>query len=132
MKVLIMSHASDADGITPVILSKLVFDDVDYLLFENAEVENEVGRRINNHDLDKYDIIFITDLVLSQNIYNLIDSNQKLKDKIHVFDHHLGSLFATHYPYTTIVDTNEDGQRESATSIFYKYLINIINYIIFY
>ena len=35
MKIFLFSHIADCDGITPVILSKLAFNQVDYKLLNN-------------------------------------------------------------------------------------------------
>ena len=50
MKILLFSHKADNDGVTPVILSKLVFDEVDYILEEPSTIDesfkNSLGYRV--------------------------------------------------------------------------------------
>lgn len=123
MKVFIISHISDPDGVTPVILSKLIFDDVDSLLVEAANVNDKVLQLINNHELDKYDLIYITDLGLNEQVCNLIDSDNNLKTKIKVFDHHVGNAFANKYSFTSVIDIDENGKKQSGTSLYYEYLL---------
>ena len=56
MKRLIISHIADPDGVTPIILSKLVFEEIDYILSENKDVNDNV-----KNNLDKYDFIYVVD-----------------------------------------------------------------------
>ena len=122
MKILIISHRSDPDGVTPVILSKLVFDEVDYILTESSEVNNKVLDLINNTDLDIYNNIYITDLGLNEELNSIIDNNLKLKDKIRVFDHHLGNMHGNKYSFVKVVFEDEKGKKQCGTSLYYDYL----------
>ena len=44
MKVLIFTHKSDIDGMGGAILSKLAFENVDYVLCETFSLQNEKSR----------------------------------------------------------------------------------------
>lgn len=123
MNVFLISHIADPDGITPVILSKIIFNNFDYLLLEVNEVNTSISKLIDEKKFDNYDIIYITDLSMSEELYNRINDNTKLKDKIKVIDHHISNIFANKYSFVDVIDVNDEGLRESATSLYYKHLI---------
>lgn len=118
-KYLLISHIADEDGITPVILSKLVFKNIEFVLTEPKEVD-----KIYLENENKYDFIYITDLNVSPELALKINKDKKLKNKTLIFDHHKSALELNKYDYITVIDEVED-RKESATSIFYKYLCSI-------
>lgn len=113
MKRLIISHVADPDGVTPIILSKLVFKEFDYILSENKDVDNNV-----KNSLDKYDFIYVVDLNISEQLADYILENYK--DKIIILDHHLSCEHMNKYSF---IHVNAEG-KESGTSLYYKYLLN--------
>lgn len=119
MKRLLISHIADEDGITPVILAKLVYKNIDILLLNPKEVDSAVLENIDN-----YDSIHIVDLNVSSAFAQKIDENQNWKKKIKVFDHHKSELALNKYEFITVIDDGEN-QKESGTSIYYKYLLSI-------
>ena len=120
-KLLLISHIADEDGITPVILSKLVYKNVDTILVNPGEVDQTLKENI-----DKYDLIHITDLSISQEYAEEIDKNENYKSKIKIFDHHATALPLNNYSFAKVIVENET-QKESATSIYYNYLLSISN-----
>lgn len=122
MKVFLISHIADADGITPIILTDLVFDDYEYHLLEPSEVDEYMLECLNNNKFDKYDYIFVTDLCFTDKIASMID-NMDLKNKIHVLDHHYSRLDLNKYDFIDVID-EYNGKKESGTSLYYKYLLD--------
>jgi len=118
-KILLISHVADEDGITPIILAKQVFKEVDTILLNPGEVDEKL---IEN--LDKYEEIYITDLSITEDLAIKIDENEDYKNKIKLFDHHQTALYLNKYPFAKVV-IETDERKESATSIFYKYLLTI-------
>ncbi len=116
MKRLIISHIADPDGVTPIILSKLVFEEFDYILSENKDVNDNV-----KNNLDKYDFIYVVDLNISEELADFIEENYK--DKIMIIDHHLSCNNMNKYSF---IEVNAEG-KESGTSLYYKYLLNNYN-----
>ena len=116
MKRLIISHIADPDGVTPIILSKLVFEEFDYILSENKDVNDNV-----KNNLDKYDFIYVVDLNISEDLADFIEANYK--DKIMILDHHLSCNNMNKYSF---IEVNAEG-KESGTSLYYKYLLNNYN-----
>lgn len=113
MKRLVISHIADPDGVTPVILSKLVFKEFDYVLSENKDVDNNVKNNLTN-----YDFIYVIDLNISEDLADIIEKNYK--DKIMILDHHLSCEVMNKYSFIHV----DVSGRESGTSLYYKYLIN--------
>lgn len=122
MKVFLISHIADADGITPIILTDLVFDDYDYHLLEPSEVDAYMLECFDNNLFDNYDYIFVTDLCFTDKIASMID-NMELKNKIHVLDHHYSRLDLNKYDFIDVKD-EVNGKKESGTSLYYKYLLD--------
>lgn len=116
MKRLIISHIADPDGVTPIILSKLVFEEFDYILSENKDVNSNV-----RNNLDKYDFIYVVDLNISEELADFIEENYK--EKIMIIDHHLSCNNMNKYSF---IEVNAEG-KESGTSLYYKYLLNNYN-----
>ena len=116
MKRLVISHIADPDGDTPIILSKLVFEEFDYILSENKDVNDNV-----KNNLDKYDFIYVVDLNISEELADFIEANYK--DKIMILDHHLSCDNMNKYSF---IEVNAKG-KESGTSLYYKYLLNNYN-----
>lgn len=114
MKDLLISHISDIDGVSPVILLKLTKVEFDYILKEPYEME-EFVEELLKEDLNSYQNIYITDLALSESFYKKVkESGYAYKFKI--FDHHKTHLFAKNYE-NVVIDIEECG-----TTLFYNYL----------
>ena len=122
MKVFLISHIADADGITPIILTNLVFKEYDYHLLEPSEVDEYMKYAISNNIFDNYDYVFVTDLCFTDDVARIID-NMDLKNKIHVLDHHYSRLELNKYDFIDVID-EKNGKKESGTSLYYKYLLD--------
>ena len=88
MKILLFTHKNDIDGIGNVILSKLAFENSDYVLCGTFDLQQKVKDYISNKKIYEYDKIFITDLCLDEELLSVINKDQKLKNKIQIIDHH--------------------------------------------
>ncbi|MBR3512761.1 MAG: hypothetical protein IKN74_07410 [Clostridia bacterium] len=125
MKVILFSHESDIDGMGEVILSKLVFEDLEYILCKNvADLNRKIMEEYTKGKLYNADIIYITDLSLDEKEANIIFSDEKLKGKVFLFDHHKTAYESglTNYPNVTVRVDDEKGI-SCATQLFYEYLI---------
>ena len=125
MKILLFTHKSDIDGMGNVVLSKLAFDDVVYVLCETFNLQKEVSKFYEDGSIYDYDMIFVTDLWLEEPMLSKVADDIKLKDKFYVFDHHKSAIEGAFkvYPFTTIKISDEKGLC-SGTSLFYEYLTN--------
>lgn len=124
MKVLIFTHKNDIDGMGNAVLSKIAFDNVDYVLCETFDLIDKVNEYINTNKIYEYDKIFITDLCLDEKTLGFINENEKLKNKIQIIDHHrtYDNEKYTKYPFVKVQIQNNKGIC-CATSLFYEYLI---------
>lgn len=123
MKVLLITHKPDIDGITPIILSKFVFEDIDYITLETHETNPTLRDYIENKKFDSYDKIFITDLSVNKDICDLINANDVLKNKLLIFDHHNSHLFVNDYSFGTVISIDLNGCMQCGTSLYYEYLL---------
>lgn len=117
--LLLISHVADPDGITPVIMAREVFKKVDTILINPGEVDKNL-----KENLDKYDVIHITDLNVSPELASFISENEEYCNKVRVIDHHISGIELDKYSFITVID-ERDGRKESATSLYYEYLLSI-------
>lgn len=117
-KKLIISHIADVDGVSAVVLAKLCFEDVDFVLTEIAGLDTVIKDLIAD-GFEDYDEIFITDLPLRDSVIELIDKNDKLKGKVRHFDHHISELGNSgKYSFVNVVN-EKDGKMVCGTTLFY-------------
>ena len=124
MKVLLFTHKSDIDGMGNVVLAKLAFENVNYVLSETFNLQNEISKFYEDGSIYNYDMIFVTDLWLEEPTLTKVAKDKKLQGKFFVFDHHKSALEGNFnkYDFTTIRISDEKGLC-SGTSLFYEYLI---------
>ena len=113
--MLIISHKADPDGVTPIVLSKLVFKDFKYILADIDEVDKFVMDNIDEE-------IIVVDLNIKVETADYILNNNK---NVLVFDHHLSNKDMNKYPFIKVVDI--DGIKQSGTTLYYKYLLEKYN-----
>ena len=118
-KLLLISHVADEDGITPVILANMVYKEVDTILLNPGEVDE-----ILKENIDKYDLIHITDLSISEELAKEIEKNDEYKNKIKIFDHHKTALYLNNYSFAKVV-VEENNYKQCATTLYYNYLLTI-------
>ena len=123
MKTLIFSHVSDIDGIGGVVLAKLAFSDVDYVLCETFNLCDKIKEKVDDGSIYNYDQIFITDMWVENP--DIILDNDFLKNRVLVFDHHESALDVKNLKDLDFVNIKifDDVGRCSGTSLFYSYLM---------
>ena len=127
MKVLLFSHETDIDGMGSVILSKLAFSDIDYILASNPRgLELKFRDNLINKTLYNYDKIYITDLSLENPSLDMVANDDILKRRVQVFDHHDGAIKngLNKYDFTFIEEIDSNGIKRCGTEIFYKFLVD--------
>ena len=107
-----------------VILAKLAYQNVDYVLTETFDLQKNINRYIDSGKIYDYDLIYVTDIWLEEPTLSKVANDEKLKDKFFLFDHHESALDEgfDKYPFTTIKIKNDLGLC-SGTSLFYEYLV---------
>lgn len=121
MKVFLISHIADLDGVMPVILTDLAFEEYDYHLLDIDEVDSYMLESLKNNRFDGYDKVFMTDICISEEVALKIDQLD-FKEKFQVLDHHYTRLPLNRFSFIEVVDV-KDGIHESGTSLYYKYLL---------
>lgn len=119
-KIKLITH-TDEDGLFPVILSKLVFPDLEYVLANVDEVEEKVKETLEH--IEDYEHVYVTDLNITRELAQKIEDNPTYKDHITIIDHHLGKMDMNDFSFITVIDTDLNGVKQSATSLFYAYLL---------
>lgn len=115
MNKALITHISDADGAFPIILSKLVFDNIDVISCDVNEVDDNLKEIIDN-----YDLIYIVDLNVSDEMAEYIN-NSDYKNKIKIYDHHESRLNLNKYPFEHVV-VEQNGIKECGTTLYYNHL----------
>lgn len=118
---LLFSHIADLDGITPIILLKLLKVDFDYELFEVGNLSEYIEEKLDTDYFDKYDNIYITDLGITLECAEKI-VNSKYKDKFLLFDHHESHYYLNQFDFATVLEEHDD-YKECGTTLFYNYLL---------
>lgn len=126
-KVLLLTHKSDIDGMGSVVLSKLVYKDLEYEFFESpTDLEEKFRKNLEEKYFDKYDKIYITDLSLGKPSIDIVNENNSIKNKLLIFDHHQAAIDRNldKYFFSNITEYDEKGNKTCGTELYYKYLIN--------
>lgn len=124
-KVIIFTHESDIDGIGCVILAKMAFSNLDYVLLHNVEdLEINFRNYLESGKFDNYDQIFVTDLALYNPSLSMVNADENLRNKLRVFDHHKRAIDSGcgMYSFTKIMEVDENGKARCGTDLFYEYL----------
>lgn len=122
--IIIFSHESDIDGIGCIILAKLAFKELHYVLAPNVEkLELTFRDYLKSGKLEQYDKIFITDLALYDPSLTIV-AESSLKGNVFVFDHHKRAIEdkMNRYSFTTILEEDNTGKR-CGTNLFYEFLL---------
>lgn len=124
MKVLLFTHKSDIDGMGNVVLAKLAFREVDYVLCQTFNLQNKIKKYYDNKSIYNYDLILVTDLSLEEPTLSQVAHDEKLYNKFYVFDHHKSALMdnINKYDFVTLRIKDNNGLC-SGTSLFYEWLV---------
>lgn len=122
MKRCLITHVADPDGAFPIILSKLIFDNMDFYSCEKSEVDGILNKVLR----ENYDNIYIVDLNMSFEMAKMINEKDELKNKVLVFDHHQSEEYLNKYPFIHVV-VEQNGKKECGTTLYYEYLKKITN-----
>jgi len=124
MKVLLFTHSQDIDGIGCAILANTAFKDCEIVPTKTFDITSNVKKHIESKEIYKYDKIYVTDLCIKEPVLEFIDNDNELKDKLIVLDHHKSEIDEGNdkYDFVNII-VEQDGVKESGTSLFYKYLL---------
>ena len=120
-KILIISHIADIDGLGSVVLSKIIFKNIDYILVELPDLQKTIKDLIDTNKYKEYEEIFITDLSINNDLIKLIQDHNDLKIKIKHFDHHESEVENNSIDFINEVPI-KNGILTCGTALFYDYL----------
>jgi uncharacterized protein len=125
MKIKLFTH-TDLDGVGCAIVARHAFgNNVDVEYCDYNEINDKVSEFIKSESQD-YDMIFITDISVDENVAKEIEDH--IGDKTVLIDHHPTAKWLNKYKWATVeefeesVDLNEEYVKSSGTSLFYDYL----------
>ncbi len=125
-KILMISQMQDLDGMGCVYLGTHAFKDDLFLysLCRTFDIDKQFLEYYDEDDLDKYDLVFINGLCLSEELLERVNNDSNIREKIQILDYHKSSLDKGYdrYPFVKVVNEN-NGYLECGTSLFYKYLL---------
>jgi oligoribonuclease NrnB/cAMP/cGMP phosphodiesterase (DHH superfamily) len=128
MKIELKTHRDDLDGIGCAILAKLAFGEdvhIDYCSCNKTGenyIDDAVSKFINENEYQKYDLILITDLSVSEeNAMKIQHIDNPLKFQL--LDHHPTALNLNQFPWSNVSVTDLLGEKTSGTRLLYDYLI---------
>ncbi|WP_252251210.1 DHHA1 domain-containing protein [Clostridium sp. VAP52] len=124
-KVKLFSH-TDLDGHGCNIVAKYTIGKIVNLECENLNYDN-VNERIkgffNSKELEEYNIVYITDISVNNEVAELIESKiNQIGIKVRLLDHHPTALELNKYSWCT-VDIERDGEKTSGTRMLYDELL---------
>lgn len=124
MKVLLFTHSQDIDGAGCALLAEQVFQIYTLVPTKTFDINKNVEKYIDNKFIYDYDKVFVTDLCIKEPLLKFINEDKELKNKIIVIDHHKSEIDEGNNKYSFVnIIVEQDGIKQSGTSLFYKYLI---------
>lgn len=124
-KVIIFSHENDIDGLGNIILGKIAFGNIDYVLASNVNIlESKFREHLESGTLYHYDRIYVTDLALYNPSLEMVSKDPVLSKKVLVFDHHKSAINegCDRFDFSTIMEVDEKGAKRCGTDLFYSHL----------
>lgn len=114
---------TDLDGIGCAILAKITFgEDVDITYCNYDDVDRQVTKFLDVHDIKDGDLVFITDISVSEEVAKRID-NSDMKDYFVLLDHHSTALELNKYSWCSVAIEFNLNVKTSGTELFYHWLL---------
>lgn len=119
---MIFSH-NDLDGIACIIIGKKIMssDIIDAKSCSYGNINNTIKKFISSKEYDNYHEIFITDISVSEEVANLIDSIPELKAKVVLLDHHASAKWLNKYEWASVIPEKNE-QPTCGASLLFDYL----------
>ncbi|MEG2289543.1 MAG: DHHA1 domain-containing protein [Clostridium sp.] len=124
MKIKLFSH-TDLDGVGCNIVVKSTFENMNFSSKVDCEnlnydtIDNTIENFIINEEYKDYDLIFVTDISVNEDVAELIENT--CKDKMRLLDHHPTALHLNKYSWA-IVDIERDNEKTCSTTMIYDEL----------
>ncbi|PLT32960.1 DHH family phosphoesterase [Bacillus sp. V5-8f] len=117
----LLTH-NDLDGVGCGILAKLALKEhVDVSYNSISGLNYQVAAFLERGDVDTE--LFITDLSVSEENEKRISDFVSSGGKVKLIDHHLSAEHLNQYGWASVTVSQPNGKQASATSLFYRYLV---------
>lgn len=122
-KIKIFTH-NDLDGVGCVVVGNMFFgiDNVDYEICSYEDINEKVKEYLLENRYVEYDETYITDISLDENTALYVNYINRQTVDVKLFDHHKTAEFLNKYDWAKVIVEDENGVKESGTSLFYKHL----------
>lgn len=124
MKSCLITHIADPDGAFPIVLSNLVLENMEFISCEVDEIDEITNEVLTHHE--DYDKIYVVDMCFHEEIAELINNDEVLRNKVLVFDHHASREPLNKYQFINVISEKDD-RKECGTTLFLKYLQEFTN-----
>lgn len=125
MRVVLFTHSQDIDGMGCAVLAKKAFGEYTLVPTKTFDITSNVKKYIDNKEIYTYDKIYVTDLCIKEPLLEYISKDEILREKLIVLDHHKTEIEEGNNKYDFVnIIVEENGIKQSGTSLFYKYLID--------
>ncbi|MFJ7732696.1 DHH family phosphoesterase [Lysinibacillus sp. NPDC097231] len=117
----LLSH-NDLDGVGCGILAKLAFEDQAKVRYNSiSSLDREIEYFLEHDQQDMF--LFITDLSPSEENEKRLNDFYNATGNVQLLDHHKTANHLNDYQWAKVLVEDEKGCLNSATSLFYKYLV---------
>lgn len=117
----LLSH-NDLDGVGCGILAKLAFGKQVNVRYNSiGGLDREVSWFLEKQETET--TLFITDLSVNEENEKRLEEYAKSGGKVKLIDHHKTALHFNQYDWGNVKVEDESGSLQSATSLFYQYLV---------
>ncbi len=121
MKLILFTHKIDIDGMGSAVLAKLAFCNPEIVFCDTFEIDKKLNDFFENKKIYEFDKIFITDIFPSLEMLKRIESDEKIKSKLKVLDHHSTDLQKNEFDFVQIKINDKNGKC-CGTTLFLKEL----------
>ena len=128
MKVKLFTH-TDLDGLGCAIVAKLAFSDIDIEYCDYDNVNEKIAGYISSLEYDKYELAFITDISVNEDVAKMIDCVYSNRNEFVLLDHHKTALWLNNHRWACVSEylDEENNTLHSGTALLY---FNILDYCI--
>lgn len=120
MNLKVFTH-TDLDGYSCAILAQVAAgrDNVSAEYCGYYNINEKIKKFIDTKAYESYDLVFITDISINDEVAELIESINKSHNKFYLFDHHPTAIGLNKYDWCTVTIEDEI-EKVCGTSLLYK------------
>lgn len=109
----------DTDGYGCRVLAELIWDSVDVEHCNYKNIDESVQSFIKNKEYENFDQFLITDISVSEETAEMINSTNEFCERLTLMDHHDTAMHLRKYYWAIVLD-RLDGRKTCGTEICYK------------